>query len=122
MIIKNKRWRFLALFAVLAMVVAACGETTEETTTTADGGADATTTTESTDDTMDETTTTEASAGGGTVTGAISEPPAIDPQLTTDSGGAIGFAERELLSFDHRPGTQNLLSHLVCRLLFSGIW
>lgn len=86
MIIKNKRWRFLALFAVLAMVVAACGETTEETTTTADdGGADATTTTESTDDTMDETTTTEASAGGGTVTGSLAEPPAIDPQLTTDS-------------------------------------
>lgn len=87
MINKNRRWRLLALFAVFAMVLAACGDTAE-TTTTAGEGADATTTTEAPDDTADETTTTEAEpAVGGTVRGALTEPPAIDPQLVSDSEG-----------------------------------
>lgn len=88
MITKNKRWRLLALFAVFAMVLAACGDTAETTTTAGEGADDTTPTTEAPDDTADETTTTEAApAGGGTVTGALGEPPAIDPQLVSDSEG-----------------------------------
>ena len=49
-----QRKSFMALMAVLALVIAACGGGTDETTTTADGGGDTTTTV------AVETTTTEA--------------------------------------------------------------
>lgn len=79
---KNKRWRLLAVLAVLAIIVAACGDTTEETTTTAEqGGTNATTATTA----PMVSTTAAAPTGGGTVHGSITEPPAIDPQLVSDS-------------------------------------
>jgi phosphonate transport system substrate-binding protein len=53
--VSMKRRSLLALVAVLALVLAACGGDTEETTTTA-GPGDTTTT----EETVDETTTTEA--------------------------------------------------------------
>ncbi len=81
LIINNKRWRLLAVVAVFAMVVAACGPAgTEGATTTA---GDTTQTTEAPD--TGEVTTTAASIAGGTVRGSLSEPPAIDPQLVSDS-------------------------------------
>ncbi|HSM44744.1 MAG TPA: peptide ABC transporter substrate-binding protein, partial [Acidimicrobiia bacterium] len=56
-----KRTRLVSLFAVLAMVVAACGGTGDETTTTAATGDDDVTTTAS----DDSTDTTAPPSGGG---------------------------------------------------------
>ena len=88
MITSNKRWRLLALLAVFAMVVAACGDSGETTDTTAAATTD-TTAAATTDTTAGEevTETTEASMVGGTVRGSLTEPPSIDPQLISDSEG-----------------------------------
>ncbi len=60
----KRQMRFFAIFAVFALVLAACGDGEGEATTTTEG-AEATTTSEAMDDTttseaMDDTTTTEA--------------------------------------------------------------
>jgi oligopeptide transport system substrate-binding protein len=81
LITNNKRWRLLAVFAVFAMVIAACSPAEVESTTTTAGE------TPTTQPPAGDTTTTEAPMTGGVVHGAIGEPPAIDPQLVSDSEG-----------------------------------
>ena len=81
----NKRWRLLAILAVFAMVIAACGGDGDDTTTTGDPGDG--TTAPPTDTTAPPTDTTAPPTMGGTVRGSLSEPPAIDPQLVSDSEG-----------------------------------
>ncbi len=77
----RKTWlRFVALMGALALVAAACGSSGDDTTTTSTTvtppppGADDTT-----------TTTVVEPIAGGTVSGYLTEPPFIDPQLTSDS-------------------------------------
>lgn len=87
MITTNKRWRLFAVLAVFALVIAACSPDGADDTTTTAGD-----TTETTGETTETTAaptpeTTEGSMMGGTVHGALSEPPAIDPQLVSDSEG-----------------------------------
>jgi ABC-type transport system substrate-binding protein len=82
----TKGWlRFVAVFAVLALVLVACGEGADETTTTTAAAPGETTTTAA--EPGDTTTTTEAMMGGGQFSTALSEPPFIDPNLVQDSEG-----------------------------------
>ncbi len=86
----NTRWRLLAILAVLAMIVAACGsDEGDDTTTTAGGGADTTEASgpDTTEPSESPDTTEAESMMGGTVRGSLSEPPAIDAQLVSDSEG-----------------------------------
>ena len=74
--------RYLAIFAILGLVLAACGE---------DGGGDATTTTEAAEDTttseaMADTTTTEAMAETTTTGDSVTAEPITACQVT-DTGG-----------------------------------
>lgn len=63
-----KRIRYLSLIAMLALVVAACGQGTTDTTEPAEPGEDTTTVTEeTTTTTTDATPTTEATGDGGTI-------------------------------------------------------
>lgn len=84
----NKRWRLLAVLAVFAMIVAACGggetETTDAPETTE---APATTDAPDTTDAPETTEAPDEPMTGGTVNGALTEPPSIDPQLVSDSEG-----------------------------------
>ena len=60
----TKGWlRFVAVFAVLALVLVACGEGADEATTTTAAAPSETTTTAA--EPGDTTTTTEAMMGGG---------------------------------------------------------
>ena len=90
--------------AVLAMVIAACGDGTEETTTTADQGEDTTTT-----EMMDTTTTTEAMAELGTPERPIQVlfVPSVDTQVIVSGGEVMKEALEEAtgLSFEVKVPT-----------------
>ena len=82
----TKVWlRFVAVFAVLALVLVACGEGADETTTTTAAAPGETTTTAA--EPGDTTTTTEAMMDGGQFSTAVTEMPFIDPNLVQDSEG-----------------------------------
>ena len=70
-----KRWRFVILVAVFAVIAAACANSeSESTTTTAASGGDTTTTTASGGDSgSDSTTTTAAAETGGNAELAAAE-------------------------------------------------
>ncbi len=82
---KLKFNRVLALVAILALVVAACGGDDEGSDTT-DGGGDEVTTTEG----MDESSTTEAMDNGGGETGDLGLP-IVDP-IDVDAGVTVNIA------------------------------
>ncbi len=77
------------MLAVFALVVAACSPSGSEETTDTTAAPETTEAPEGTEapDATEAPDTTEASMMGGTVHGAIAEPPAIDPQLVSDSEG-----------------------------------
>ncbi len=82
----SKGWlRFIAVFAVLTLILVACGEGAEETTTTA-GSGETTTTADS--GTGDTTTTTEAMMGPeGVFSTYIVEPEHLTPSTSNESEG-----------------------------------
>lgn len=75
--------RIFAVLAVLALVLAACGDGGADETTTTEGGGDDPTTTEQ----MDDTTTTEAMDDATTTTGATAEMTPVATCLVTDLAG-----------------------------------
>jgi basic membrane protein A len=75
--------RFLAVFAALALVLAACGDDEADETTTTETADDATTTSEAMDETttseaMDETTTTGEPMGDAIVTCLVTDLAGVD--------------------------------------------
>ncbi len=105
-----KRVRWLALVAVLAMVVAACGTSGEETTTTTGGGSETTTTTQA------ETTTSvapEPSGGGTIIIGTTDNISSLDP------ADAYAIHDWELIKniseglLKWKPGTAELQTGLA---------
>ena len=83
----SKGWlRFIAVFAVLTLILVACGDGAEETTTTAAPGE--TTTTADSGDGGDTTTTTEAMMGPeGVFSTYIVEPEHLTPSTSNESEG-----------------------------------
>ena len=86
-----KRMKLIAVFAVFALIVAACGGDSEDTTTTAAGGGDTTTTTAASGG--GETTTTAATGGGDTGDGGAladyGESTDADPALVEKALGPV---------------------------------
>src|SRR3989304_1855379 len=96
--------RFIAVFAVLTLILVACGDGAEETTTTAAPGETTTTADSGNGDTT--TTTTEAVVGPeGVFSTYISEPEHLTPSTSNESeGGAVRRALfKGLVGYDGRP-------------------
>jgi ABC-type transport system substrate-binding protein len=101
----TKGWlRFIAVFAVLALILVACGDGAEETTTTAAPGE--TTTTADTGDGDDTTTTTEEGMMGpeGVFSTYIAEPEHLTPSTSNESEGiaVIRALFKGLVDYDVR--------------------
>lgn len=81
----NKRWRLLAILAVFAMIIAACGGDGDSTSTTGEPGEG---TTAPTGSTQPPTDTTQPMMTGGTIHGSLgAEPTQIDPQQVSETTG-----------------------------------
>jgi ABC-type sugar transport system substrate-binding protein len=91
-----KRTKIIGLFAVLAMVVAACGDGAEDTTTT---GAEATTTTADAGTTTsagsDDTTTTTTGGGDNPLAEFGEDPSAADMSLVEKALGPVEPSDEE---------------------------
>ena len=100
----SKGWlRFIAVFAVLTLILVACGDGAEETTTTAAPGETTTTAAEPGDG--DTTTTTEAMTGPeGVVSTFIVEPEHLTPSTSNESEGSavLDALFAGLVSYDTR--------------------
>lgn len=87
----KRKWRWLAIIAVLALVVSACAEETTDTTdTTEDGGADVTTTTSGDDEPTDTTappSDDDDMDGTGSISTYIGEPESLTTTNDTESEG-----------------------------------